>query len=105
MSGDTLLTALAGGLALFGLVVATLGVYGLFRLPDAYTQLHAASKTAVVGIVSLLAATLTLGDATMAGRAVLLAAFLLCTTPISTHVVALAVRQRERDDGAGRDGG
>ena len=41
---------LSDGLLLLGLLVMTLGVYGMIKMPDIYTRLHAASKSAFLGV-------------------------------------------------------
>jgi multicomponent Na+:H+ antiporter subunit G len=96
------MTVLGELLVLLGLVVTTLGVYGMYRMPDVYGQVHAASKAVVFGVIALLAATLTLGDAAIAARAVLIAGFLLVTMPVASHVIVLAADRRgERMRGPG----
>lgn len=94
MSAGDLAAILGDVLIVLGLLVTTLGILGMFRMPDAYSQLHAASKAVVFGVVALLAATLTTGDASIASRALLIAAFLLLTMPVAAHVVALAAHRR-----------
>ena len=80
-----------------GLVVMTLGVLGLFRMPDVYLQLHAASKAVVLGVVAIAVATaITSGGATLA-RLVLLSAALLVTSPTGTHAIARSAFRRERE--------
>jgi multicomponent Na+:H+ antiporter subunit G len=79
---------------LLGLVVCSLGVAGLFRMPDVYTQLHAASKAVVLGIVAFLLASLAAADGAIAARAVLIAVFLLLTTPVGAHAIARAAHAR-----------
>jgi multicomponent Na+:H+ antiporter subunit G len=74
--------------------VITLGVVGLFRMPDAYTQLHAAGKAVFLGLVALLIASLATRDASIAARAALIAVFLILTTPVGAHVIARAAYQR-----------
>ena len=63
-------------------------------MPDAYTQLHAASKAVVLGVVAFLAASLAAGDGAIAARAVLIAIFLLLTTPVGAHAIARAAHAR-----------
>jgi monovalent cation/proton antiporter MnhG/PhaG subunit len=48
---------IADALIVLGLIVMTLGVCGIVRFPDVYTQLHASSKAAFLGISILLVAT------------------------------------------------
>jgi multicomponent Na+:H+ antiporter subunit G len=63
-------------------------------MPDAYTQLHAASKAVVLGVVAFLAASLAAGDGAIAARSVLIASFLLLTTPVGAHAIARAAHAR-----------
>lgn len=80
----------ADALVVLGVLVMTVGVYGVIRMPDTYTRLHAASKAVFLGVVSLLAASLATGDPEIMLRVPLIAAFLLLTTPVSAHVIGRA---------------
>ncbi len=87
----------ADALVLLGVVVMTIGVYGVFRMPDVYTELHAASKAVFLGVVVLLVASTVTGDGAIIARAALIGVFLVLTTPVAAHVIALAAyRQEER---------
>lgn len=88
-----MIAAIADGLTLLGLAVLTVGVYGILRLPDAYTQLHAASKAGSGGVVALLTAAALQGDGATAARAALVVALLVLTTPVAAHAVARAARR------------
>lgn len=77
-----------------GLAAIVLGVIGIVRLPDPYSKLHAASKAASLGLVLVLGASLGTGDPATVGRAALIAVFLLVTSPVSAHAIALAARVR-----------
>lgn len=72
----------------------TIGVYGVIRMPDTYTRLHAASKMVVLGAMPLLLASAFTGDKEVVLRVALIAVFLLLTTPVSAHVVGRAAYQR-----------
>lgn len=85
---------LADALVFLGVVVMTIGVYGVIRLPDTYARLHAASKVVVLGVISLLLASTATGDPAFVFRAVLIGAFLVLTTPVSAHVIARAAYLR-----------
>jgi multicomponent Na+:H+ antiporter subunit G len=85
---------LADALVVLGVVVMTLGVYGIIRLPDTYARLHAASKVVSLGVVSLLLASTVTGDPAVVFRVALIGAFLVVTTPVSAHVVARAAYLR-----------
>jgi multicomponent Na+:H+ antiporter subunit G len=74
-------------LIIVGLLVMTLGVYGMIRMPDIYTRLHAASKSVFLGVIAIAVAAMLVGDQSMVTRLVLLSVFLLITTPVSSHVI------------------
>ncbi len=79
---------LADALVVVGVTIMTIGVYGVIRMPDLYTQLHAASKSVFVGVVSLCLASIVTGDTAIVARVFLIAILLLLTTPVSAHVIA-----------------
>jgi multicomponent Na+:H+ antiporter subunit G len=84
----------ADSLVILGVFVMTIGVYGVIRMPDAYTKLHATSKAVFLGVVSLCASSVVTGDMAIIYRAILIAAFLVVTTPISAFVIARAAYLR-----------
>ena len=86
----TLAPWIADVLVVLGIFVMTVGVYGIIRIPDVYTRLHAASKAVFLGVISLLLASVVTNDAEIIFRAMLIAVFLILTTPVSAHVIARA---------------
>lgn len=101
---------LADVLVLLGVLVMTLGVYGMVRLPDAYTRLHAAGKAVFLGVMPLLLSSALTGDPGVILRVILIAFFLLVTTPVSAHVIGRAAYLKgekmntpEAIDESGRD--
>jgi multicomponent Na+:H+ antiporter subunit G len=94
---------IADALVVLGVVVMTVGVYGVIRMPDIYTRLHAASKSVFLGVISLVAASVVTGDADIIARVLLIGAILLLTTPVASHVIgrgAYLERERMRTPGA-----
>ncbi len=85
---------LVDALVIFGTFIVTIGVYGIIRMPDTFTRLHAASKAVFLGVITLLVASTATGDMDIILRATITAFFLLVTTPISAHVVARAAYDR-----------
>jgi multicomponent Na+:H+ antiporter subunit G len=85
---------LANGLIVLGLAVMTVGVYGVVRLPDVYTKLHASSKAAFLGVTGLLLAAALGGDPAILARVVLTIAVLAVTTPVAAHVIGQAAYAR-----------
>ena len=92
---SALLPYLADALVVLGVFIMTVGVYGAIRMPDTYTKLHAMSKAVFLGVISFCASSVATGDEDIIYRAVLIAAFLLLTTPISAFVIARAAFLRE----------
>lgn len=78
---------IADALVLVGVMIMTLGVIGMARMPDIYVKLHAASKSVFLGVVVLGASTFVTGDAAIIARVVLIAAMLLLTTPVASHAI------------------
>lgn len=81
---------LSGALILAGLFVLTFSIYGILKMPDIYTRIHAASKAAFLGIMPFLVAAMLTGNLAMITRSILIAVFLILTTPISTHIIGQA---------------
>jgi multicomponent Na+:H+ antiporter subunit G len=81
---------LSDALIILGLLVMTLGVYGMIRMPDIYTRLHAASKSAFLGVVSIAAAAMLVGDGASIMRLALLIVVLVITTPMASHMIGRA---------------
>ena len=96
MSASALTPWIADALIVLGVAVMTLGVVGIYRMPDLFTKLHAASKSAFLGVCSFLIAVAASGDPTMAGRAALIALLLLFTTPVAAHEIAKAAARGRR---------
>ena len=74
-------------LVVFGVVIMTLGVVGVVRMPDVYAKLHAASKAVFLGVIVLCGATFATGDPAIIARATLIAIMLLLTTPVASHAI------------------
>ena len=88
---------LADALVVLGVLVMTVGVYGVVRLPDAYTRLHAAGKAVSLGLLPLLLASALAGNPDVVLRVFLIAFFLLVTTPVSAHVIGRAAFLRREE--------
>ncbi len=82
-------------LIFLGVFVMTIGVYGIIKMPDIYTRLHAASKIVFLGVISLLTASLMTGEAEIIYRVILIGIFLILTAPVSSHVIARAAFQTQ----------
>ena len=94
MTPDLVLHGLAAVLLLGGCALATIGLYGLLLKPDIFEQMHVAGLITGPAVVLVLLASLGTGSAEIATSAILVAAFVLVTSPISTHVIAHAAVRR-----------
>jgi multicomponent Na+:H+ antiporter subunit G len=85
LDGLTWVAMLSGG---FFVIV---GGIGMLRFPDLFTRLHAASVTETLGAgLLLLGMLLQVDHWLVAAKLVLLAAFLLVTSPTAAHALAKA---------------
>jgi multicomponent Na+:H+ antiporter subunit G len=89
-----LLDVLASGLLALGLTVTTISLYGVLRMPDVYSQLHAAGMASGLGVIVILIASIATRSPAVITHAALVAAFLLLTAPVSSHAIARAAYRR-----------
>lgn len=88
---EVALDALSWVAIVAGLFFMLVGTFGILRMPDVFTRLHAAGMTDTMG-----AGFLILGMCLQAGlglvlvRLIIVFAFLTLTSPISTHALARA---------------
>ena len=74
------------GLGMFFLVF---GVIGLIRFPDLYTRIHPAGKGGTAGGLSIFIGLMIYSGLTVLTlRLVLIALFILITSPVASHVIA-----------------
>ncbi len=82
----------AAGLILLGSLLALVAAVGLFRLPEVFGRMHAATKPAVLGLLLLLGGVaLELDEWSATARIVLAGGLQLFTAPVAMHVVGRAV--------------
>ncbi len=86
----SLLPWAADALILLGIAIMSIGIYGMIWMPDLYTSLHAASKSAFLGIIPIILAVSLLNNPAFALRSLLIGIFLLLTTPVAAHAIARA---------------
>lgn len=78
-------------LLLLGAFLTLVAALGLFRLPDLYTRMHAASKAGAAGSgLLLLAVALHSGEAAVWIKCLMAIAFFLLTAPVAAHLLAKA---------------
>lgn len=82
---------IAAALLILGSVFALIAALGLWRFPDIYCRMHAASKAGTLGSgLMLIAIAFHAGDLGTVTRAVAGFVFFLLTAPISSHLLAKA---------------
>lgn len=93
----TALEMLGVALVALGIATTAVTVYGVVRMRGLYTRLQAASKASMLGAVAILAASVGTRDGATIARAVVVALFLLLTTPVAAHAIAQAAYRRDRE--------
>jgi monovalent cation/proton antiporter MnhG/PhaG subunit len=97
----TLLDAAGMALLGLGLTLATIGLYGLLRMPGIFDQLHAMGLITGPSIIVILIAAVATANAEIITSAALVIVFVLITSPLSGHAIARAAyhtRDRQTDD-------
>jgi monovalent cation/proton antiporter MnhG/PhaG subunit len=94
---------LGGGVLLLGLALSTTGLFGMLRRRDIFEQLHAAGLVTGPGVILVLLASLATASAEVATSGLLVVAFVLVTSSLSTHAIALAAWRRREATGMTRD--
>lgn len=77
-----------------GVVFSAIGVFGLYRMTDVYTRIHAGAKVIAIGSAFALLGLAILSPYEIALRALAVLLFLYLTTPIATHATARAAHRR-----------
>jgi multicomponent Na+:H+ antiporter subunit G len=83
-----LIDSAAAVLLLLGVTFCMLGIYGIFRLDDLYSRLHAAGMIVTLGASSIMLALLLIGPPKAGIKGIATALFLFVTGPLVTHVLA-----------------
>jgi multicomponent Na+:H+ antiporter subunit G len=97
---------ITAGLVLLSIGSALLALagFGVWRLPDALSRQHAATKSGTLALAFVcLGAALVARDLDWALRLAVVVAFLLATLPLSSNVLARAALREADGDEAGRD--
>lgn len=83
---------IAAILILIGGILSFFAGVGVFRLPDVFIRMHAATKVGTLGSGLIIAAVAVhFGDPAIVVRCILIVFFLLLTAPIGAHMVGRAV--------------
>ena len=84
---------ISAGLLAAGSIFVLIGAFGLVRLPDFYTRLHAAGITDTLGAeLILLGLMFQAGLSLVTVKLILISLFIFFTSPTATHAVANAAR-------------
>ena len=94
-----LLDIVGVALLLLGLLLLTISLIGLLRLPDTYSQLHAQGLATGPGVIAVLASSVATENAAIITFAVLAIAFIAVTSPTASNAIARAVHARGRAGG------
>jgi multicomponent Na+:H+ antiporter subunit G len=75
-----------------GVFFSAIGVLGLLRFPDVFTRIHASGKVPTLGLLFLLAGAVCFMPELIL-KALVLAGFMLLTSPVSSHAIAVAAHR------------
>ena len=90
---ELILNLISAGLLAAGSIFVLIGAFGLIRLPDFYTRLHAAGITDTLGAeLILLGLMFQAGLSLVTVKLILISLFIFFTSPTATHAVAHAAR-------------
>jgi monovalent cation/proton antiporter MnhG/PhaG subunit len=86
----TVLEVVGVALLVLGLSLATVGLYGLLRMPAIFDQLHAAGLVTGPAVLVVLLAAVATASAEIITSSALVFLFVLITAPLSGHAIAQA---------------
>jgi multicomponent Na+:H+ antiporter subunit G len=88
-------TLLAAAGLVFGALFLALAAYGVWRLPDALSRQHAATKAGTLALAFICGgAMLATPEAAFVGRLVAIVLLLLLTLPVASHLLGRAAAQQ-----------
>ncbi len=90
---EIIIKFIIGFFLIVGGFLSLVTAFGLIRLPDVYTRNHAASKSATLGIMSILIATFFyfyVEQGHLNSRLILAVVFIFITAPVSGHLISRA---------------
>lgn len=86
---------IASAAVLIGAFFMVVASFGLVRLPDVYTRMHAATKATTFGMGGILIATiLAFDDIQVITQSILAILFLFLTAPVAAHLISQAAYKR-----------
>jgi multicomponent Na+:H+ antiporter subunit G len=82
---------LVAGLLVLGAFMMFLTGLGIYRMPDVFTRMHAATKASSLGVaLLLLAAILVFADPVVLTKALVTIFFIFLTAPVAAHLLGRA---------------
>lgn len=90
---EEIIKFIAGAFILIGALLSLVTAFGLLRLPDVYTRNHAASKSATLGVMSILIGTFLYfyyENGHFNSRVLLAVLFIFMTAPVAGHLLSRA---------------
>lgn len=97
---STVLDVLGGLLLLAGLSLMTIGLVGVLRLEDTHDQLHAQGLATGPGIIAVLTSSIATENAAIITFAGLAIAFIVLSSPASSHAIARVAHDRRSRPGS-----
>ena len=83
-------------LLITGTAFALLASVAVVRMPDLYTRMHGATKSATLGVgFTILAAAVQFADMETTTVAILVIGFIFLTTPVAAHMIGRAAHQKK----------
>lgn len=98
MESSDLFNYLVAGWLMMGGFFVFVGSFGLAKLPDFFTRLHAPTKATTLGIGSVLVASMLVTSVREGGFSVyelVISLFLFITAPVSAHMMAKAALHKK----------
>lgn len=88
-----ILEFISGALLILGVFFSFTGAIGLFKFPDFFTRVHAASVTDSIGAILILVGLMLQTDfGLIFAKLLLILIFLLLTSPTASHALAKSAR-------------
>ncbi|WP_205351549.1 cation:proton antiporter [Mycobacterium bourgelatii] len=85
-------------LLIAGLLLLTISVYGIMRMPDTQSQLHAQGLATGPGVIVVLASSIATENAAIISIATLAIVFMVLTSPTAGHSISRSARRRSKAD-------
>ena len=82
-------------LLMVGLLLLTISIVGVLRMPDTLSQLHAQGVATGPGVIAIFASSVATENAVIITFAALGIAFVAFTSPVSGHAIARAAHSRD----------